>query len=303
LEHCRLQELGFRGPKFTWTNGRQGADPTLERLDRALANKEWCELFDVVEVSILARICSDHNPVHAVYSTSSTIKWNKRRQFRFEADWLVQREPRKIIRQEWRAKPPSSNKWCDVRKRLSGCRMTLQQWVRKQVNSVEDLVKAKSIDLLALQSSEGNTRNEEETNLKADLNSLLEQEELKWRQRAKENWLKHGDRNTKYFHACASQRSKKNAISEVLDKDGQSCVTQVDIESAFVDYFQDLLIAGDSLKMEACTNPVERRVNAQMNQKLLAYFTRLEIFDALQQMAPMKAPGLDGFPACFFQQS
>jgi hypothetical protein len=71
LEHCRLQELG---------------------LDRALANMEtmeWCELFDVVEVSILARICSNHNPVHVAYSTSSAVKWNKRRQFRFEADWLV----------------------------------------------------------------------------------------------------------------------------------------------------------------------------------------------------------------------
>jgi hypothetical protein len=67
--------------------------------------------------------------------------------------------------------------------------------------------------------------NEEETKLKANLNSLLEQEELKWRQRAKENWLKNGNQNTKYFHAYASQRSKKNDITEVLDKDGRSCVT------------------------------------------------------------------------------
>jgi hypothetical protein len=83
LEHCRLQELGFQGLKFTWSNGRQGTDHTMERLDRALANMEWCELFDVVEVSILARICSDHNLIHVAYSTSSAIKWNKMRQFRF----------------------------------------------------------------------------------------------------------------------------------------------------------------------------------------------------------------------------
>jgi hypothetical protein len=168
---------------------------------------------------------------------------------------------------------------------------------------VEDQIKAKSNDLLALQASEGQVGNEEEKKLKADLNSLLEQEELKWRQRAKENWLKNGDRNTKYFHACANQRSKKNTICEVLDKDGRLCVNQTDIESAFVGYFQDLFTAGDSLEVEACTKSVERKVNAQMNQKLLAYFTRSEIFDALQQMAPMKAPRPDVFPACFFQQN
>jgi hypothetical protein len=55
--------------------------------------------------------------------------------------------------------------------------------------------------------------------------------------------------------------------------------------------------------VEAYTNPVERKVSAWMNQKLLADFTRSEIFDALQQMASMKAPGPDGFPAWFFQQS
>jgi hypothetical protein len=97
-------------------------------LTELLANMEWCGLFDVVGVSILARICSDHISVYVAYSTSSAIKWNKRRQFRFEANWLVQSEPRKIIRQAWRVKPPVPNKWCDVGKRLVGCRKTLQQW-------------------------------------------------------------------------------------------------------------------------------------------------------------------------------
>lgn len=37
--------------------------------------------------------------------------------------------------------------------------------------------------------------------LKTELEVLLDEEDLFWRQRARENWLKEGDRNTKFFHA------------------------------------------------------------------------------------------------------
>lgn len=44
------------------------------------------------------------------------------------------------------------------------------------------------------------------------LELLMEQEEITWIQRARANWLKHGDRNTNFFHQFASSRKKRNTI-------------------------------------------------------------------------------------------
>lgn len=48
----------------------------------------------------------------------------------------------------------------------------------------------------------------------------LEKEEMFWVQRARANWLKHGDRNTKFFHRMASKRKKQNTIKFMLDDNG-----------------------------------------------------------------------------------
>jgi hypothetical protein len=42
LNDSGLADLGFKGPKFTWCNGRGGRENNKERLDRAVANAEWC---------------------------------------------------------------------------------------------------------------------------------------------------------------------------------------------------------------------------------------------------------------------
>lgn len=46
---------------------------------------------------------------------------------------------------------------------------------------------------------------------------LLEQENINWKQRVKMNWYQLVDKNTKYFHICASQKRKKNYMKQVKD--------------------------------------------------------------------------------------
>ena len=40
LDECGFVDLGFAGPKFTWTNNRP-SDMTWERLDRVMATPDW----------------------------------------------------------------------------------------------------------------------------------------------------------------------------------------------------------------------------------------------------------------------
>jgi len=53
-----------------------------------------------------------------------------------------------------------------------------------------------------------------------EVNDLIEIEDLKWRQRAKQAWLQQEDKNSKYFHACVNQRRKVNEIKKKKSKFG-----------------------------------------------------------------------------------
>lgn len=54
LENCNLSDLGFKGSKFTWRNYRSDESFMKERLERVVANHEWCMVYRAVEVNVLA---------------------------------------------------------------------------------------------------------------------------------------------------------------------------------------------------------------------------------------------------------
>jgi hypothetical protein len=88
----------------------------------------------------------------------------------------------------------------------------------------------------------------------------MEPKVLKWRQRAKENWLKHGDHNTKYFHACANQRQKGNRIVQIQDENGRVCTTNDAIANAFVQYYQHLFTMTEPHNIGSCIHAVGKKL-------------------------------------------
>jgi hypothetical protein len=100
----------------------------------------------------------------------------------------------KTKKKEWRDRPQQGSQWCKVQGGLKKCQKYLQQWVRKEDNHVESKIREVSQKIHFLQMAEAEVNVEEENNLQSELYSLLEQEELKWKQRAREDWLKSGVR-------------------------------------------------------------------------------------------------------------
>ncbi|OMP11477.1 reverse transcriptase [Corchorus capsularis] len=67
---------------------------------------------------------------------------------------------------------------------------------------------------------------------KSELDDLIKQEEVMWRERSKAFWLREGDRNTGYFHSVATTRRRRNNISSIEDAGVDWKTSDADIEKA-----------------------------------------------------------------------
>ncbi|OAY65248.1 hypothetical protein ACMD2_16581 [Ananas comosus] len=74
--------------------------------------------------------------------------------------------------------------------------------------------------------------------LKSQLLLILEEEEILWKTRAKQRWLKEGDGNTKFFHAVANGRKRSNTIVAIEDDTGQQITNEELKRSYFYQSFK-----------------------------------------------------------------
>ena len=139
-------------------------------------------------------------------------------------------------------------------------------------------------------------------NLRRELNGLLEDGELYWGQRTKAHWLKEGDRNTKFFHAHASERRKQNTILGLWVEHGRWCEEKETIARAAVDYFENIYSTAFPTRVEEVVEAIPSKVSEDMNESLSLAFTKEEVATTLKQIHPTKAHEADDMSAIFYQK-
>ena len=73
-----------------------------------------------------------------------------------------------------------------------------------------------------------------------EVERLLYREEIYEKQRSRSEWLRSGDRNTKYFHSKATRKKRKNYITWLLNENGQWCSGQDKMVRILENYFRDV---------------------------------------------------------------
>ncbi|KAK6164390.1 hypothetical protein DH2020_001254 [Rehmannia glutinosa] len=140
--------------------------------------------------------------------------------------------------------------------------------------------------------------------LEKDIDWLSLREESFWRQRARVDWLKDGDRNTKFFHSRAKARNYNNYIHGFLS-DNEVWLSQPEQMFAHTtDFFTTLFSSckpSDS-EISSVVDSIECYISQSDFEFLESPFTDEDVERALMGIGPNKAPGVDGFHAIFFQK-
>ncbi|XVE62132.1 hypothetical protein DITRI_Ditri06bG0094400 [Diplodiscus trichospermus] len=207
-----------------------------KRLDRFLANSGWIKKFSTYQVYNLISPYLDHQLI--LLDTEGLKKRSRRRnkRFRFEAIWVKEEVCEHVIDNVW-----AEHTYSIVLEKINHTSTELRKLSRKTFGKIKE-----SIHGLKRELEEFMSKDPEDIildriqSIKEELNALLEKEEVFWQQRSRISWLMEGDRNTKIFHAQASQRRKQITIRGIEDERCNWCEEQVDIQDIVTDYFKKL---------------------------------------------------------------
>lgn len=100
INWCGFWDIGFSRPKFTWIYHKLDGTQIRERLDRALASKDWCSRFPAAKLIHLTSIASNHSPL-LLWLSPTSRKRKMRKVFRFELMRLKDPHCEDVVRDAW----------------------------------------------------------------------------------------------------------------------------------------------------------------------------------------------------------
>ena len=87
----------------------------------------------------------------------------------------------------------------------------------------------------------------------------------------------------------------------IRDEEGVWRTTKEDVGEVMVNYYKSLFTSTKGSVSASMLECVPTMIDEEINATLCKEFEAWEVISALQQMAPLKAPGPDSIPPLFYQ--
>ena len=294
-----LIELPLIDRQYTWSNNC--STPTVERLDRAFINLAWDAILPNSIISSLTRRTSDHVPL--ILNISTHIP--KARLFRFENCWVHRADFRDTVHSAWHCRTRNSDPAGVLAEKLKATKRALKLWNKQHLNVNQQENDCHLVINLLDRIEEHRSLSIAEANLRSVIITVLSRTTraklLLWKQRAKIRAAVDGDENTRFFHACANQRRRKNNI-QVIEHDDREVHGHGPKAAILHDFYQDLLGANRPIRWGFCLQQLYPEDSLSLTT-LDGEFDQEEIMVAFRQMNSNASPEPNGFGPLFFKHN
>ncbi|XP_057251723.1 uncharacterized protein LOC130591811 [Beta vulgaris subsp. vulgaris] len=303
---CGLDDLKSSGCFFTWNNKQQGYNIVFSKIDRALSNMAWQEVFPTAKVSFMPEGDFDHSPaLLTVYPRGDSGK----KPFKYYTMWRLSPQYDSTIRDQWNKRVEGTKMFVVVQK------LKLVKAALKNLNKVgfHDVQVDDSISYHAMIDAQV------EMHKHPGQIAYLEAEQIATRQyqvkhqiyieylkqKAKLEWIKHGDENTAIFHQSIRARRVQMQLYAITDAHGVWKDNAKGVEEAFIDYYQKLLGNNHVNRRHVLQQIVQigPLINEEHRRVMNAPYTTEEVKAAMFSIPGNKAPGSDGFGAHIYRDN
>jgi exonuclease III len=298
IENSGLIDLPLMGRKFTWV---QPSGRCMSRLDRVLVSQNWLGEWGNVSLWGQKRDVSDHCPILIKYDG---YDWGPK-PFRFNNHWLKNNAFSKIVEDAWDSCKVKGRMGFVLKEKFKFVKEALKKWNKEVYGSVDKKIEdlTKDIETLELKGEEVGL-SEAECVLRKDYFSrlwmLLKSKDSLDFQRSRSRWLKEGDANTSFFHACIKSRKRSNTIT-ALKKRSSWVSKPVEVRAEVVGYFREHFQEVD-WQRPTLDGLIFPTLEEGQREDLEANFLEEELAAVIVDSDGNKSPGPDGFNFNFFKK-
>lgn len=183
--------------------------------------------------------------------------------------------------------------------RIEACGINLWRWGKSYNKEFQRKIDLCKTCLEHLRMRHDDRGLNEYTSIEKELLSLLNQQHIYWKQRAKEHWYNEGDLNTKYFNNTVKSRRHRNRIKKLRRDDGVMVDSTEEMGEVVLDYFTNLF-TDSQCEMDEFLDCITSHLKPEENARLLRPVSAEEVHRAVFQMHLDKSPSPDGLGLGFF---